>query len=725
MQKQTYHFIGMGGIGMSALARILLQHGHEVQGSDASASTLLEELQKEGATVRVGQQEGGVPPHATVVYSTDIKEHNIEFVSAKKMGLPMLHRSDLLARLMLEKKPLLVTGTHGKTTTSALLAHVLIEAKLDPTFVVGGILHSLQSNARAGKGDYFVAEADESDGSFLKTAAFGAIVTNLENDHLDFWKTEAALDAAFGAFCAQVKKSEHLIWCYDDERLAALRPKGISYGFCMGADCRIVSHEQTEQGSLFDLLYEGHLYRRIPVALYGRHNVLNAAAVFALCLSLGIPEEQIRQALQSFRGTHRRLEFKGEAHRLKMYDDYGHHPTEIAATLRALRDHIRERRLVAIFQPHRFTRVRDQMDHFATSFADADLVLMTDIYSAREAPIEGVTTEILFEKMKQTLGAKLHYLPRASLEREAAEWLQPFDVAITIGAGDVTHAGKPILDHFAKRAPKYTIGVLCGGTSVEHEVSLRSGKTVVDALDRTLCDVKLFRIDKEAWTKQIAILHNIPTAPFIEIDRLQFMRDPKKLLQQIAERHISYPIYVKPVHLGSSIAVSRAITPDEVITAAKEAFRVDDHILVEQEIRGREIEVSVLGNDYVRIAAPAEMMKSGLYTYEMKYGNQPIEKRIPAPITESQLGILRELTHRTYVALHGQGLARIDFFLDEEGHFWLNEVNPFPGFTTASGYPKMWAASGLTIQQLCEEFLVLALHKSRRQATLRGSPCGP
>lgn len=259
MNQEKYHFIGLGGIGMSALARILLQQGAEVHGSDAVESPLLKELEKEGAVVRIGHHESQMLAQATVVYSSDIKEHNVEFASAKKKGSPMLHRSELLDLLCRNKKALLVTGTHGKTTTTALLAAVLIEAKLDPSFVVGGIVQTLQCNGRAGKGEYFVAEADESDGSFLRTPSFGAIVTNLENDHLDYWKEESKLDEAFGKFFQQAQHPEHLFWCCDDDRLFDLSPKGISYGFTDRANLKIRHFSPTEKGSRFDLYWDGKI----------------------------------------------------------------------------------------------------------------------------------------------------------------------------------------------------------------------------------------------------------------------------------------------------------------------------------------------------------------------------------------------------------------------------------------------------------------------------------
>lgn len=440
-----YHLIGIGGIGMSALARVLLQRGERVQGSDASRGPLLEELEKEGAKIRIGHHEDAIDLGMTVVYSTDIKPSNVEWAKAQRLGLPLLHRSEMLDRLIGGKKGLLVTGTHGKTTTTALLSQVLCDAKRDPSFVIGGILRSQNTNGKAGKGAYFIAEADESDGSFLKTSSFGAIATNLENEHLNYWLTERALDQGFAQFFQNVKNPQHLFWCRDDARLTHLKPVGISYGFSEQAKLQVRNYRQNERGIVFDLLWEGQTFPAIELALYGRHNALNGAAVFGLSLSLQIDEETIRQSFRNFSGTKRRLEFKGEANQISVYDDYGHHPTEIAATIKALRDRIGKKRLCVVFQPHRYSRVRDLFDEFIACFEEADRVILTDIYSAGEAPLEGVTTERLAASLRQKWGEKLLYFPRGGLEEAIARQACPSDVILTIGAGDVTRVGEPLL----------------------------------------------------------------------------------------------------------------------------------------------------------------------------------------------------------------------------------------------------------------------------------------
>lgn len=430
---------------MSALARLLFQKGFKVQGSDLKKSSLTAKLEQEGIVVYIGHAKEHVSGASAVCYSSDIKPDNVEMIEAKKRGLLLWHRSDLLAFCMEGKKPLLVTGTHGKTTTSSLLSHLLVCAKMDPSFALGGLLLDRQTNGHFGQGDYFVAEADESDGSFLKPPAFGGIVTNLENDHLAFWKEPEALDRAFALFFSQVQSPGHLFWCADDVRLQALGPPGFSYGFSEAADWKISGFSQSEKGALFDLSHGKALYPSIEVSLFGRHNALNAAASFALALSLGAEPADLLKALASFSGVKRRLEWKGALNTIEFFDDYGHHPTEIQATLSALKTKIGTRRLVVIFQPHRYTRVQELLDEFPESFEAADLVAMTDIYAAGETAIEGLFNSFR-QKMEKRIGSKLSYFPRSELEEKAAGLLQPFDVVLTIGAGDVTYAGEGILN---------------------------------------------------------------------------------------------------------------------------------------------------------------------------------------------------------------------------------------------------------------------------------------
>jgi UDP-N-acetylmuramate--alanine ligase len=752
----TYHFIGIGGIGMSALARILLSKGYQVTGSDKNRSPIVDELEKEGAKIFIGHQEENV--HAgTVIFGSAIQANNPEFAKAKKLSLPMLHRSELLDLLAQEKKALMVTGTHGKTTTTALLASVLMASDSDPSFVVGGMLQSMKINGRNGQGPFFVAEADESDGSFLKTTPFGAIVTNCENDHLDYWKSEENLNQGFRDFFKLVKRKENLFWCKDDLRLCSLQPEGISYGFSEDADLKILDWKQESIGVVFEIEFQGKKYPEIVLSLFGKHNVLNGAAVFGLCLQLNIPEVAVRQGFKKFSGVGRRLEKKGEAHGVVCYDDYGHHPTEIRATLKALRAKVGERRIVALFQPHRYTRLKGLWNEFVTCFEDADIVVITDVYSAGESPIEGITGENLAKQVGALYG-------------ESQIDLRPFDVLITIGAGDITNRGIPILQEYEKRAPKLKVGVIEGGRSPEHEVSLVSARNIKQSLDPQFFDLISFFIPKngdwitpvilenlkscdvvipvlhgpegedgmiqgflqtldipyvgcdyaacalcmnKAWTKQVTNAHQIPVVPYFEIRRSSYLKNPQKFLEKVQE----FPVWVKAVHLGSSIGVSRATNLEELKKAIALSFSLDDQLIVETEIQGREIEFAVLGNENPKVAEPCEILTQGaFYDYEKKYGPQASRVEIPAQITPLQKKIGTDLAIKAYQAARCKGLTRVDFFIDEKGNFWLNEMNPMPGFTINSGYPKMWEKSGLSQRELLNELIILALALKQNRA---------
>ncbi len=443
----THHFIGIGGIGMSALAHILLDQGHRVTGSDLKLSSVVRQLQQRGATIFLGQAAENIDASATVVYTTDVKADNVELVEAKRVDCPLLHRSDLLQRLTLMKRPLAVAGTHGKTTTSALLTAVLSRAGWRPSYAVGGIITELGNNGGWGGGDYFVLEADESDGTFLKYAPVGAIVTNVEAEHLNHYGTEEAMQKAYLEFMCHVEDTTSLFWCGDDPVLAGWNYPGVSYGF--GPNCQLLGSRFRvgEAGIVYDVSWEGHLFRNVEVSLWGSHNALNSLAVFGMALALGISEEAIRSALKAFRGAKRRLEVRGQVRGALVLDDYGHHPTEVLSTLRALRQAMPTRRLLVAFQPHRYTRTQACLDLFGNAFDSADLVVLTDIYGAGEKPIPGVTTEAFVSKVKEHSRAEVQWAPRNQIARVLFDKLRPEDLLVTMGAGDITEVATEMQTH--------------------------------------------------------------------------------------------------------------------------------------------------------------------------------------------------------------------------------------------------------------------------------------
>lgn len=448
--KKHYHFIGIGGVGMSALARILLQKGEMVSGSDLKESLRTKELKKAGAEIFLGHSEQNIKKPTAVVYSTDVPPDNPEILAAKQKRIPILHRSEMLAKLVVGSVPLLITGTHGKTTTSSLLAHLLSKANLDPSFAVGGYISSLNTNSHYGKGRYFVAEADESDGSFINYPGFGAIITNLEQDHMNYWKTEEALVEGFRNFASRIGSKQHLFWCYDDKLLKTLHLKGYSYGFSEGADLLIENFRQVHWHMIFDLTFEGKKYQEIQIPLIGAHNVLNAAAVFGLGRKLDLTEEQIRKGLVSFPGVGRRLEKKGEIKTIDIYDDYAHHPTEIFATLRALKNATHGKRIVLAFQPHRYTRTKCCLDDFADAFEYADEVVITEVYGAHETPLPELTPEKILSRIKEGGYRSIQFVEREKLPQFLSQFLKPKDVLITMGAGDITAVGPAVLAELEK-----------------------------------------------------------------------------------------------------------------------------------------------------------------------------------------------------------------------------------------------------------------------------------
>lgn len=439
MKNKAYHMIGIGGIGMSALAHMLLQKGAAVSGSDMSSGAQTASLEAAGAKIFLGHAAENIAPGTTVVYSTDIKKENVEFVTAQKLGCRMLHRSEMLQELMLDSRhALCVAGTHGKTTTSSLLTWVLHVANKSPSYAIGGVIPQLKANAGYGSGEFFVAEACESDGTFLNYSPTGAIVTNIDDDHMDFYKDFEILKKAFAAFMAKIIDTNLLFYCGDDAVLASPGARGISYGF--GESCQLRTSLPTPTGWMqsFDITFRGKVYKDIELNLAGRHNVLNASAVFGLSLSLGVPEEAIRTAFRSFGGALRRCENRGEVDGILFLDDYAHHPTELTATLEGIRDSVDTRRLIAVYQPHRYTRSQTCLGKYQGVFDAADVLVVTDIYSAREAPIAGITNEIVAKDILQSNTCPAHVVARDDLARFVADMAETGDVVVTLGAGDVT-----------------------------------------------------------------------------------------------------------------------------------------------------------------------------------------------------------------------------------------------------------------------------------------------
>jgi UDP-N-acetylmuramate--alanine ligase len=455
-KPRRLHFVGIGGIGMSGIAEVLLNLKVRVSGSDLHDSRTLDRLRRLGGEIHVGHDPAHVAGADAVVVSSAVRPDNVEVIEARRLRIPVLPRAEMLAELMRLKFGVAVAGSHGKTTTTSMLAQVLSAAGLDPTIVIGGRLNILGSNARLGSGELMVVEADESDGSFLHLAPAIAVVTNVDREHLDHYADFAALQRAFADFLNQVPFYGLGVVCADDPGARALLPRlerrHLTYGIEAECDLRARRVRAEERRSVFELERRGETLGEVRLRVPGRHNVLNAVAAAAVALELEVAPAALCAALSEFSGADRRLQARGEAAGVLVVDDYGHHPTEIRATLTGAREHW-GRRLVVLFQPHRYTRVAALMEEFTSAFGDADVVVATDIYPAGEAPIAGVSGRELAARIAARHPGEVVYAGGVAEGIEAAlRRVRPGDLLLTLGAGDISKAADLILERLAAGA---------------------------------------------------------------------------------------------------------------------------------------------------------------------------------------------------------------------------------------------------------------------------------
>lgn len=798
---ELVHFIGIGGIGMSGLAHIALRNNASVSGSDAVFSTRVENLQKQGAKIYIGHDAAHLSQDALVVVSTDIKPDNPELVEAKKRGQTILHRSEYLSHLMKGKKQLLVSGTHGKTTTSTLLAHTLIVAGLHPSFALGGISNNYGTNACLDVGDYFVAEADESDGSHLRYAPYASIVTNIDDDHLAHYGSIDAIEKALVSFARMPEKPSLRIFCKDDARLAKANIDGVCYGFASEADLQILNRVPCERGSRLVFLEKStDIQYEVFLPLYGAHNAHNAAAVFLLTRKLGISADIIIHAFSTFNGVQRRLESIVSLPHFDLFDDYAHHPTEVAATLQAVREAYPDRRLIALFQPHRPSRLKTLFSSFSKAFASADEVYLTDLYASSESLDPEYSHEAFLSFIRSTHPTiPIDHLPRATLVEDLYRKIRPYDVVVFMGAGDSTKASRQLGDMLKQKGlPSLKVGLIYGGESSENKVSRVSAKSIAQALIQgnhtpiyfevdakgmwtlrqsvlpdedglvrtgprlspqifealTQCDM-FFPIlhgpmgedgvmtaffdllDKptvsvpfsgccvsmdKAFSKHIVEAFGVKTAPYVVITEAGWQSDKKELLEQISTQ-LTLPYFVKPVHLGSSVGISKIQDLSKLEQAIENALLFDEKLVVESGIKGREIEFSVIGNDSIDVAGPGEILTDGqFYDFAAKYGASSFKALARAQELGEDEERGKALAKKVFhVLCGGQGLARIDFFYTPEGEYYFNEVNPMPGFTSISLFPSMWKQKGMTYEALVEKLLAQALKRHLLRKAKRGA----
>ncbi len=450
---QQVHFVGIGGAGMSGIAEVLLTLGYRVTGSDARRNEAVERLERLGAKVFVGHAASHVEGAQVVVYSSAVARDNPELQAARQRGIPVIPRAEMLAELMRVKSGIAIAGTHGKTTTTSMVGAVLAEAGFDPTIVVGGRITALGANARLGQGEFLVAEADESDGSFLKLTPTIAVVTTIDAEHLDYYTDVAAIRETFLQFINKVPFYGAAVLCADQPEIQTLLPRVekrvISYGLAGPADLAAAAVRLDGLTARFEVLQRGESLGELTLQVPGAHNVANALAATAVGLDLEIPFAVIQRALAGFTGVHRRFQVKGEVDGILVVDDYGHHPAEIRATLAAARAGF-GRRLVVAFQPHRYTRTLHLHAEFLTAFGDADALVITDIYPAGEAPIPGVHARALAEGIAARTTREVRYVSdRSELVELLLRIVRPGDLVLTLGAGDIGGVADRVLARLA------------------------------------------------------------------------------------------------------------------------------------------------------------------------------------------------------------------------------------------------------------------------------------
>jgi D-alanine-D-alanine ligase/UDP-N-acetylmuramate--alanine ligase len=757
MQRKNYHILGVSGIGMSAVARLLSQMGHYVSGHDKNITALTEQLEVEGIEIKDFFSEST----DCLIYSSAIKSDHPEIIKAKKLNIKLFHRSNILAEIMDSKETILVTGTHGKTTVSALLTHALIHSKLDPSFAIGGILKNYLTNAKLNIGKFFVAEADESDGSFLNFPCDFAIVTNLDNDHLDYWKTDAMLHNAFQKFFKKVKRK--LIWNYDDENLRRLNPKGLNYGFHPKAGIKIYNYQTIRNGSVFSIRFLDKDYKNIFIPFFGKHQVLNVTALIAFFLLNDLSLENLFESLLHFKGLNRRDDLIGAHDNVEIYHDYAHHPTEVFATLDSFRKKIEEKRLVVIFQPHRYSRINKLMYQFEKCFQNADLLFITDIYSANEQPIDKCL-ENFFQAIDHS---KKQLLSHENFYKILLEKVNIHDCVLFLGAGDINQKASYFFQKLKKIKLKLKIAVLYGGEAFEHEISIRSARFFLENLDKSIYDIEPVFIDQsfkldlkllskilacdvclpilhgkkgeggliqavlegfkipfsgcnylsssicmnKGWSKSICLNEKIKTANFLHITHRKWKNEKENILNFV-KKNFQGPVFIKGCHMGSTIGMKRTENLVLIEKDIEDIFLYDDEIILEDEVIGRQIEFAVLGTEFILVGEPCEIKMLGIYTYEKKYEDDLV--KIPvANIDQSKLEEGKKLAIKVYQALSCRGFARVDFFLDEENNFIFNEINPVPGFTEKSAYYPMLKYLKITKKEFINRLIILALHAHR------------
>ena len=457
-QTRHIHMVGIGGIGMSGMAEILLLKDYKVTGSDANKGETIPRLEKMGAEISIGHDAENIEGADVVVYTSAVKaEENIETKAALEQGIPVIKRAEMLAELMRMKYGIGIAGTHGKTTTTTLTGHVVQDGSFDPTIIVGGKVHSFsKTNAVVGEGDIFVVEADEFDRTFLRLSPSLAVITNVEADHLDIYDNLDDVKQAFIDFANKVPFYGAVVLCLDDSNVRSIIPeidrRIISYGLTPQAQIRAVDIEPDQFNTTFTVLNNDEKLGDITLKAPGEHNVKNALAAVAIGIELNIKFKEIKSGLERYEGVFRRFQLKAEIDDIMVIDDYAHHPTEVQATLDAARSGWEDRRIIAVFQPHLYSRTQNLYKEFGLSFFDAEVCVITDVYPSREEPIEGVTGKLIADAAKEYGHRQVYYVEdKKALPAKLKDLAQPGDVIITMGAGDIYEYGQEFVNILEKK----------------------------------------------------------------------------------------------------------------------------------------------------------------------------------------------------------------------------------------------------------------------------------
>ncbi|MBQ7453603.1 MAG: UDP-N-acetylmuramate--L-alanine ligase [Selenomonadaceae bacterium] len=766
---KRFHFIGIGGVGMSALAKILIERGFEVSGSDVKDSPTLDMLRSLGAKIFVGHKAKNIfdkksdPAVDAIVCSSAIPADNPEVVAASKFKIPKLHRSDINAYLLNAKKGIAVAGSHGKTTTTSMIGYVLHSAGVDPTIIIGGESTDLGTGAILGKSDWLVSEADESDGTFVTLKPAIAVVTNIEDDHLDHYGTMDKIRAAFKIFIENVDcETGTAVLCFDNENLRNLAKevdrKIISYAIDHDADFTAHNIRTTTKGILFEVMRGEKILGNVKLPIHGRHNVLNALATIATALQVGVSFAKISEGLSTFHGAKRRFQTKGRVRNVLVVDDYAHHPTEIATTLKAARE-TKPNKLICIFQPHRYSRTQLLLKEFGNAFREADELILTDVYSAGEEKISGVSGESILHEVLRTTNQAVSYIPkREDIAAAIKDQLSAGDLVITMGAGDIYKTGEELLT-MLREASRRKIVVVCGGPSTEAEVSRRTGKAIADALRSKNYNVELLELNPQTFAQTIrekdcSIVFNAVHGRYGEDGLLQGTLDMLKIpytgsgvlaaaltMDKVSTKHFlnsanistpkftvyreidrrvelageieknfGVPVVIKAAAQGSSIGVTIVEKFDELDEAIDNAFSFGDEILVEEFIKGRELTVAVFGNEDDAEALPVIEITTttGRYDYQSKYTKGMSTHIVPAKISDALTAEVQRLAVAAFKICKCAGVARVDIMLSEENVPYVIEVNSVPGMTETSLVPDAARAAGIDFPELCEKILSFA-----------------